>query len=148
MEEEPAEEGYKVDPLIDFITKNVKQASEGADPVEGAVDLMVLKVMVKDDANKDEFVRLAKEHKGCHNECDPFDGNEHSYIELGGWLGDQGFALCFMAIATKLGLAKLMTPETVMPFLPQDLKRALAGQGYIVIKAHSSEVAPPSCPGV
>lgn len=133
MDAEAPEEGYKVDPLIDFITNNVKQASEDTSPLEGAVDLMLLKVLVKEDANKDELVRLAKEHKGCHNECDPFDGKEHSYLELGGWLGDQGFALCFMAIASKLGLAKLLTPEIVMPSLPAELKRMMAGQGFITI---------------
>jgi hypothetical protein len=33
-----------------------------------------------------------------------------SYIEFGGWLGDQGLALCFMALGEHFGLWKVITP--------------------------------------
>lgn len=118
------------DAIVEYILAACNPATPDS---KNAVDLSLVKVDVRPDVDRDLFLSLIKDHKGHHCEVDPFDGKEHSYIELGGWLGDQGAALCFMAIATKLGLVKLLTPEIVAPQLPQELRSMLAGSGFITI---------------
>lgn len=51
---------------------------------------------------KDQFVTALLKHEGEFNQCNPLDGKEHSYIELGGWIGDQGLALRMMALGFHL----------------------------------------------
>lgn len=63
-----------------------------------------------------------------------FDGKEHSYLEVGGLLGDQGFALVTMGLGSILGTWELLTPETMMPFLPAEMKMEMAGRGMITIR--------------
>ena len=74
--------------------------------------------------------------KGAHCDVNIFDGEEHSYLELGGWIGDQGFALMLMGLGTLLGLWKLLTPRTMLPAgMPEDLIMEMAGSGMVAIKA-------------
>lgn len=80
-----------------------------------------------------ELTRLIKEHEGAFNEINLFDGKEHGYIELGGWVGDQGVALQLMGLGEILGLWKLMTPK-MLP-LPKELQDKLAGMGMVTIQA-------------
>ena len=44
--------------------------------------------MARDDHRRQqldvqEFIRLTNEHEGEYANCNPLDGNEHNYIELG-----------------------------------------------------------------
>lgn len=77
-----------------------------------------------------------KAHSGSFGDCDPFDGKEHNYLELGGWAGDQGAALNLMGIGSLLGFWKLLTPKTMFGDLVTDaLAKDLAGSGYVAIRA-------------
>ena len=62
-------------------------------------------------------------------------GEEHSYIEMGANIGDQGIALTAMALGHLLGIWQLLTPTSLMSFLPDDLQMQMAGQGMVTIKA-------------
>lgn len=76
------------------------------------------------------------QHRGAFNECDLFDGKEHSYLEVGGWIGDQGLALMLMGLGTVLGLWKLLTPRTILGAMADDdLAMRMAGIGYVSIMA-------------
>lgn len=60
------------------------------------------------------------------------DGEEHSYLETGGDIGDQGAALMAMGLGSVLGTWKLLTPA-MLP-IPPDLQMQMAGAGYISIQ--------------
>lgn len=51
-----------------------------------------------------ELLKLTREHVHAFGgDCDPLDGEMHCFIELGGWIGDQGLALMFIALGGLLG---------------------------------------------
>lgn len=54
-----------------------------------------------------------------------------SYIELGGWLGDQSLALRFMALAEFQGRGKVITPA-ILGLTGEDAEKA-AGNGYVLL---------------
>lgn len=54
-----------------------------------------------------------------------------SYIELGGWLGDQTLAFRFMALGQLHGLWEIVTPERMG--IPEPAASQLAGSGFIMI---------------
>lgn len=106
------------------------------DPKGHTADLMFFKVAKKDGATAEEFVRLSKEHAGEFGPCDPFDGKEHGYMELGGWIVDQGLAMMFMGLGHLLGVFDLLTPRTMLPKkLADEMGMKLAGQGMVMVKA-------------
>lgn len=72
------------------------------------------------------------EHKGEFVDMNPLDGKEHGYIEIGGWIGDQGAALQFMGLGEILGLWEILQPG-MLP-LGKPMQDAMAGAGYISIK--------------
>lgn len=99
---------------------------------------MIFFHVIANDANADELRMLVKHNttKGAFCNVDPLDGHEHSYLELGGWIGDQGLALSLMGLGSLLGLWTLMTPRTVFgDSVDDDAVRYMAGSGYITIKA-------------
>ena len=81
----------------------------------------------------DTLRRLISEHKGEYADCNPLDGAEHSYIELGGWIGDQGLAMMLMGLGSHLGLWSVMTPNNMMPGLDEETKKMVAGMGLVSI---------------
>ena len=101
------------------------------------VDMIFFKAaLASTHANAEEFMRLSKENEGDYVQVDPFNGKEHSYLELGGWLGDQGIALCYMALGTLLGVFDLYTPRTVLPQGISDVQvMQLAGAGLVTVKS-------------
>ena len=105
---------------------------------EHAVDLVFFKVAIVGEPALAEFESIARSHDGVFCECDPFDGKEHGYLELGGWLGDQGLALLFMGLGALLGRFTLLTPRTVMPGLPEDIVLRMAGAGLVTVLADNS----------
>lgn len=106
------------------------------DPAGHTVDMIFFKVALKNNPNKEEFERLTKDNVGGEfTNVDVFDGQEHNYIELGAWIGDQGLAFQFMAMGTLLGVFDLLTPVTVMG-LPSSspITQHLAGSGLVVVR--------------
>jgi len=86
-----------------------------------------------------ELLRLleaAKQGEFC--DCDPLDGLYHNYMELGGWIGDQGMALMLMGLGAVLGIWNLLTPKTIG--CPEDQVMNMAANGFLfIIKAKKQE---------
>jgi hypothetical protein len=79
---------------------------------------------------------VAASIKGEFCDVNLFDGKEHNYMDIGGWIGDQGVALMLMGIGSLLGLWKLMTPITMLHLKPKDpMTLQLAGFGMVAIQA-------------
>ena len=106
-------------------------------------DLMFFKVAKKEGATAEEFIRLTKEHKGEFQACDPLDGAEHNYLELGAWIGDQGGAMQYMGLGSLLGVFSLLTPRTMLPKeLADEMGMQMAGQGMVAVQLKKGA----SCP--
>lgn len=107
-----------IDPKLDDNVKN-----------KHTVNLTFFEVGMNGDPDKESFLRLAKdEFPGW------FDGEEHSYIHVGGDMGDQGIALMTIGLGHLLGAWMCMCPEILMPFLPPELKSQMAGSGMVSLK--------------
>ncbi|WP_395000829.1 hypothetical protein [Acinetobacter sp.] len=111
---------------------------ETKQPTGHTADLYFFKVAKKkgpdgDEPDAEKLRVLIKENKhGSYGDVDPFDGGEHNYIELGGWIGDQGLAMLLMGLGALLGLWQVMQPN-LMPGIPDELKKQMAGAGMISI---------------
>ena len=106
---------------------------EDQQPNGHTVDMVFFEVCAKDKPDADKLRELiAESRQGDHCELDPWDGKEHSYLEVGAWIGDQGLALMLMGLGSILGLWKLMTPR-MLPGLPDELVMQMAGAGMVTI---------------
>jgi hypothetical protein len=104
-------------------------------PTGHTADVFFFEVSATGEPTAEELRRLVESaRQGEFAECDPFDGNEHSYIELGGWIGAQGLAMQFMGLCAVLGLADVLTPK-MLPGLPDDLMAMMAGSGMVSMKS-------------
>jgi len=98
-------------------------------PEGHTIDLTFFKVAAK-GGDKDEFLSLVRtEHP------DWLDGKEHSYLQVGGDMGDQGIALMTIGLGHPLGAWKALSPETMMPSLPEDIKKRMAGAGMVSLQS-------------
>lgn len=104
------------------------------------VDVQFFKVALKNNPSddekeiiKDQLIELIKTHDGEFCDIDLFDGNEHSYTEIGGWIGDRGLALMLMGMGNILDMWKLMTPNSVAGGFSEETRKMLAETGYITI---------------
>lgn len=105
------------------------------------VDLVFFKLQPK-GGDAATLKALMSDHPGEFCDVDPFDGQEHSYLELGGWLGSQDYALRLMGLGTALGLWKLLSPYTVLgPNTPPELAQMMAGQGLLSVMAQNGTAA-------
>jgi len=103
---------------------------ESKQPEGHTCDLTFFKVATRDDPDKAEFEKLARDKFPQW-----FDGKEHSYIEVGGDLGDQGLALMCIGLGFLLGVWKALSPNIMMPFLPEALRQQMAGRGMVFLQA-------------
>ncbi len=103
------------------------------DPTGHVADMVFFPVAAVNSPKPAQLANLIRQHKGEFNDCDPLDGNEHGFLELGGWLGDQGLALKFMGLGSLLGLFTLLTPKTMG--VPEDMAMMMAEQGLVTIQA-------------
>ena len=124
--------------LLEFVREHTQRLpAEGPTP-EDAQDLVFFKVRAVGQPRSSALKALLAAHPGQFGEVDPFDGQEHSYIELGGWLGDQGTALDLMGLGAHLGLWQLLTPRAMLgPAAPAALVDQLAGKGLITVVARA-----------
>lgn len=114
------------------------------DPEGHTADVVMFKVSAHADADATVLRSLAMQHVPEFASVDVFDGKEHSYIELGAWIGDQGVALRFMALGKILGLWELLTPHSMFgDDLSDDLVQWMAGGGIISVKAAQPTAAVP-----
>ena len=83
----------------------------------------------------EDLKKLIEQHESDYP-CNLFDGNEHSYLEIGGFVDDQGYGLTLMGLGSLLGLWTLLTPRSVLGSLCTDeMAMELAGRGMITIMA-------------
>jgi hypothetical protein len=111
-----------------------------ADPA--AADVVFFKVLKKDSAEAAQLVMLIRQHSGEYGDLDLFDGEEHNYLDVGGWLGSQQDALALIGLGTSLGLWQLLSPKTVLgPDIDEDTERLLAGRGLVSLRARAAATA-------
>jgi hypothetical protein len=115
------------------------------------IDMVFFKVapaldMAITEATKPTFLDLMAHHDGVFGPIDFHDGKDHSYLEVGGWIGDQGIALQFMALGVMLGVFTLLTPYTMLRLPVGDpLAMTMAGAGYVSVKlARHSPISSPT----
>jgi hypothetical protein len=103
---------------------------------EHTVNLTFFKVAGKESPDAEELRELIKDHKPVFgDDIDLFDGNEHSYLEIGGWIGDQGVAIMLIGLGRIVGLWSALTPDTLMPDLSEALKMKMAQSGLVSLKS-------------
>lgn len=142
-----------MDTLADFVmasvTRNSCECGKCVDstddpdtfPTKHSVSVEFFEVGLLDGLEPDvvEFRRLVNEHKSVFGEVDVFDGQEHNYIELGGWIGDQGLALLTMALGDMLGVWTLLTPTGILgDVVPKEFRMQMAGNGMVAIKTEKA----------
>lgn len=111
---------------------------EAVDESRPVIDVFMFRVQFKADASKDEFLSVLREvtqpRAGVFNDVSPErlqDGP--SYIEMGGWLGDQQRALIFMALGEHHGVWQVVTPMTLGFDRGDDEAKRMAGMGMVMI---------------
>jgi len=103
---------------------------------EHTVNMTFFKMVAKDSPDADKLRELINNHKPTFTgEINLFDGKEHNYIELGAWIGDQGAAIALIGLGKILGLWSALTPDSIMPDLPDDLKMKMAQGGMVALQS-------------
>lgn len=117
---------------------------EQKQPVGHTADMIFFKVAAQPTAKADELKRLVQaSQQGSFCNVDLFDGKEHNYLELGGWIGDQGLALMLMGLGTVLGLWRLLSPVTMLNFKSDDpMTMQMAGMGFLAVQVKDVVVTP------
>lgn len=104
------------------------------DPTGHTVDMVFFKVAPVGEPSAEEFEAITKNTRGEFTSCDPLDGKHHNYIELGGWIGDQGLAMMYMGLGTALGVFELLSPVTMLHIASDDpLAKQIAGSGLLSV---------------
>lgn len=75
------------------------------DPEGHTIDVGFFKVAKRGDPDAKMLQQLTDAWAPVFQACNPLDGNPHSFIEIGAWIGDQGIGMQFMALAEMLDLA-------------------------------------------
>ena len=83
-------------------------------PAEASADMCFFKVALRNGPSAMTLEKLIRDRGPGEPAVNIFDHIEHSYIELGAWLGSQELALRLMGMGDLLGLWKLLTPKTVL----------------------------------
>ena len=106
-------------------------------PKGHTANLVFFKVAMTGAPDAERLKTLVKESvEGSFNRVNIFDGQEHSYLELGSWIGDQGYALRLMGLGNLLGLWQLLTPITMLKLEETNpLCQQMASMGLISIQA-------------
>lgn len=144
------EQHNKMIELVKYVRANVERGAckcgkcvdapadpEKHQPTGHTVDMIFFEVSAKPTASAEKLRELVKAVPvGEFCNVDLFDGEEHNYMELGGWLGDQGTALMLMGLGTSLGLWSLLSPVTMLHLKSDDpLTKQMAGAGMISVQA-------------
>lgn len=122
--------------LADYIRNNTRCVPREESAPEAAVDVEFFKVVADPKADAQVLRELVLAHSGEWGNVDVFNGGEHSYLELGGWLGSQEYALRLIGLGTHLRLWSLLSPRTMLKDLVDDeTAQALAQRGLISLQA-------------
>ncbi len=103
---------------------------ESKQPEGHTADMIFFKVAKKPEAKADAFKKLVEEEFPHW-----LDQKEHSYLETGADIGDQGTALMAMGLGSLLGIWTLLTPRSMLGnLIPENMIMQMAGQGYVSIQ--------------
>lgn len=80
---------------------------------EHTVNMYFFDVCATNNPTKEEFITNINHFKNEFVDMNPLEG-EHSYIEVGEWIGDQGLGMQFMALGKILGCWKIMHPGIIL----------------------------------
>lgn len=101
---------------------------------EGSINLDLACVKVTGDVDAEHFRALLSQNvAGCFGDIDFSEAKERGYIEIGGWIGDQGLALRFMALGSSLGVFKLLTPSIMLPGIDAATASGMARSGMVTV---------------
>lgn len=107
------------------------------------VDMFFFDVCAKNKPDAETLKKLITEHQGdgcCGGPIDLFDGQEHSYMEVGGWIDDQGLAMQLMGLGVILGLWNVGHPTNMLGMdREHPLAQQLAGMGMVTIIPKTQE---------
>jgi len=128
--------------VADHTARNACRCGKCGDPgdpnvflLPHTVNMYFFDVCSVNNPLKEEFLELIAKHSGDFNDMNPLEG-EHSYIEVGGWIGDQGIGLQFMALGKLLGLWEIMQPGMILNIndpRQKQLADQMAGMGMVSI---------------
>lgn len=132
--------------LIEYVVEHTEAFDPSYDDHRDLIDVHFFKVFVDDQFDPEHFkvcmaYSLMGEGKGEFG-----DINEErakggpSYIEWGGWIGDQGLAMRMMACGQKAGLWKVITPAT-LHVTGKDADD-MAGKGFVMTSGYTSDFDP------
>lgn len=104
---------------------------EESQPTGHAIDLTFFKVAKRADGGGDRevFRNLVEQ-----DFPDWLNGEEHNYMRIGADMGDQSIALMTIGLGHLLGVWQALSPDTMMPSLPEDIKQQMAGAGMVSLK--------------
>ena len=101
-----------------------------------AADVFFFKVQAKGNPSPAILRGLITAHTGEFVAVDMWDFKEHSYLELGAWLGGQRDALLLMGLGAQMGLWQLLTPKSVLgEMVTPEFAAELAGRGMVTVLA-------------
>jgi hypothetical protein len=115
--------------LGEFVLKNSQRINPENAP-KNAVNLTFFAVRKIGEPIRETFQKLAQPVKKL---METSNNRELSYLQLGAEMGDQGVALQTMGLGHLLDEWQVLSPDTVMPYLPKDLKHQMAGMGMVTI---------------
>ena len=124
----------KRQPQADTVEEKV--ANELAGENLHTMNLTFFEVKAVNGPKKDEFLALVKAEFPQW-----LDGKEHGYMEVGADVGDQGLALMTIGLGGLVKAWKVLSPETVMPFLPAEMKMEMAGRGLVCLQVSGGVVS-------
>jgi hypothetical protein len=126
-----------MDDLRRYVAGNT-QAFEDADTPQGAIDVGFFNVVASPDVSPEILRSLVESNfQGDYRNMNPFDGGRHDFMELGAWIGDQGLAIRFIALAAHTKLAALDAPDSSWA---RGTKKGLASSGMLAIQAPQPKV--------
>lgn len=103
-------------------------------PEGHTIDMEFFKLSLKNKPKAKVLRKLIEDNPtGTFSDIDLFDGKDHNYMEIGGWIGDQSDAMVLMGMGDLLGLWEVFTPTKLG--MPPLLAKELAGQGLLFIKS-------------
>lgn len=125
--------------LVDYVRSHLRPFSQG-DLERGTphINLTLADLCVVDSgACGNTLAELTRQHSWYMHDCNPLDGADRTYGNIGAWIGRHADtdAVWYIAACHLLGLADARGPEHISPAKTPEFKRQLALGGLIYMQA-------------